>query len=272
MHPHGLAGQDPPQYSVERGRGGSGTGAQGDPPGAAPPRGSRVRHGPGALRARGREGGPQHTRREAGFSRGGSPRDAVEGEGPQRRPQRRLGRRLEEVAEAVGGGYCRLETPLKPALGVRGTVAGHRLRALERGVPPPFPLHPWERSEAQAHTDKRSLNGGVRCGGGGGGGRASDWASGWGPQHLHFTVTVLCDGVPPAAACARHWAVSEGVPGAPPSERAMRTFVPFHCGRGAVRGACPEGGGGGGGGQGGSLDLAPRGRRSLVGVLVCHSL
>ena len=105
-------------------------------------------------------------------------------------------------------------------------------------------MHPWERSEAQAHTDKRSLNGGVRCGGGGGGRRASDWASGWGPQHLHFTVTVLCDGVPPAAACARHWAVSEGVPGAPPSERAMRTFVPFHC-EGALYGGVPRGGRGG---------------------------
>ena len=34
------------------------------------------------------------------------------GKGPQRRPQRRLGRRLEEVAEAVGGGYCRLQMPL----------------------------------------------------------------------------------------------------------------------------------------------------------------
>ena len=34
---------------------------------------------------------------------------------------------LEEVAEAVGDGYCRLQMPLKPALGVRGTVAGHRL-------------------------------------------------------------------------------------------------------------------------------------------------
>ena len=30
-------------------------------------------------------------------------RDALEGKGPQRRLQRRLGRRLEEVAEAVGG-------------------------------------------------------------------------------------------------------------------------------------------------------------------------
>ena len=73
------------------------------------------------------------------------PRNALEGKGPQRRPQRRLGRRLEEVAKAVGGGYCRLQTPLRPALGVRGTVAGRRLGALEggRGVTPlpPPPLH-----------------------------------------------------------------------------------------------------------------------------------
>ena len=61
------------------------------------------------------------------------PRDAVEGKGPQRRPQRRSGRRLEEVAKAVGGGYCRLQMPLRLALGVRGTVAGHRLGALEGG-------------------------------------------------------------------------------------------------------------------------------------------
>eukprot|EP00670_Eutreptiella_braarudii_P021862 CAMPEP_0174349268 /NCGR_PEP_ID=MMETSP0811_2-20130205/5969_1 /TAXON_ID=73025 ORGANISM="Eutreptiella gymnastica-like, Strain CCMP1594" /NCGR_SAMPLE_ID=MMETSP0811_2 /ASSEMBLY_ACC=CAM_ASM_000667 /LENGTH=48 /DNA_ID= /DNA_START= /DNA_END= /DNA_ORIENTATION= len=32
-------------------------------------------------------------------------RDALEGKGPQRRPQKRLDRRLEEVAKAVGGGY-----------------------------------------------------------------------------------------------------------------------------------------------------------------------
>ena len=32
-------------------------------------------------------------------------RDALEGNGPQGRPQRRLDRRLEEVAKAVGGGY-----------------------------------------------------------------------------------------------------------------------------------------------------------------------
>ena len=33
----------------------------------------------------------------------------------------------------VGGGYCRLQMPLKPALGVRGTVAGDKLGALEEG-------------------------------------------------------------------------------------------------------------------------------------------
>ena len=40
------------------------------------------------------------------------PRDALEGKGPRRR--------LEEVAEAVGGGYCRLQMPLRLALGVKG--------------------------------------------------------------------------------------------------------------------------------------------------------
>ena len=62
--------------------------------------------------------------------------------------QRRLDRRLEEVAKAVGGGYCQLQMPLRLALGVRGTVAVHRLGALERGggyllphsVHPPTPL------------------------------------------------------------------------------------------------------------------------------------
>ena len=67
------------------------------------------------------------------------------GKGPRKRPQRRLGRQLEEVAKAVGGGYCRLQMPLKLALGVRGTVAGRRLEALEGGggVPscPPPPHH-----------------------------------------------------------------------------------------------------------------------------------
>ena len=71
------------------------------------------------------------------------PRYALEGKGPQRRLGRRLGRRLEEVARAVGGGYCRLQMPLRLALGVRGTVAGHRLGAREEGgVPPPLLMHP----------------------------------------------------------------------------------------------------------------------------------
>ena len=35
-------------------------------------------------------------------------RQVLEGQGPPRPPQHRLGRRLEEVAKAVGGGYCRL--------------------------------------------------------------------------------------------------------------------------------------------------------------------
>ena len=72
--------------------------------------------------------------------------DALEGKGPQRGPQRRLGRRLEEVAKAVGGGYCRLQMPFKLALGVRGTVAGRRLGSLQGrggGGAHPLPMHPW---------------------------------------------------------------------------------------------------------------------------------
>ena len=60
-------------------------------------------------------------------------RDAFERKGPQRRPQKRLGRRSEEVAKAGGGGYCRLQTPFKAALAVRETVPGGRLGALEGG-------------------------------------------------------------------------------------------------------------------------------------------
>ena len=65
--------------------------------------------------------------------------DALGGK-PRRRPRRRLGRRLEEVAEAVGGGYCRLQMPLRPALSVRETVAGRRLGALEGPCLPGIPL------------------------------------------------------------------------------------------------------------------------------------
>ena len=76
----------------------------------------------GALRSRGVGGG----------------RDALEGKGPQRRPQKWLGSGLEEVAKADVGGYCRLQMPLTLAFAVMGTVAGRRTGALERGgVPPP---------------------------------------------------------------------------------------------------------------------------------------
>ena len=77
------------------------------------------------------------------------PGGAFEGEGPRRRPQKRLGRRLEEVAKAVGGGYCRLQMPLKPALAARETVAGLRLGALggRAGVPP---LWAWVRMQHHA--------------------------------------------------------------------------------------------------------------------------
>ena len=64
------------------------------------------------------------------------------GEGPPRRPQKRLDGRLEEVAKAVGGGYCRLQMPLKLALAVGETVAGRRLGALQGGEPPPFEFIP----------------------------------------------------------------------------------------------------------------------------------
>ena len=61
------------------------------------------------------------------------PRDALEGKGPQRRPQMRWDRRLEEVAKAVGGGCCRFQLPLKLAPAVRETVGTS---------PPPLPRHP----------------------------------------------------------------------------------------------------------------------------------
>ena len=60
---------------------------------------------------------------------GGGGKDALDGKGPQRWFQRRL----EEVAKAVAGGYCRLQMTLSLALAIRGTVAGHRLGALEGG-------------------------------------------------------------------------------------------------------------------------------------------
>ena len=85
--------------------------------------------GPSSASVQGPDGGgPGRSWCHAPGSRG---RDALEGKGPQRWPQRWVDRRLEEVAKAVGGSYCRLQKPLRLALAVRGTVAGHRLGALE---------------------------------------------------------------------------------------------------------------------------------------------
>ena len=91
--------------------------------------------------AEGRTGDRPGHRKETTTRRNVTPggRDAVEEKGSQRRPQRRLDGRLEEVAKAVGGGYCRLQTPLRLALGVRETMVG----ALERVYLPPLQCIPW---------------------------------------------------------------------------------------------------------------------------------
>ena len=83
-----------------------------------------------------------HRRTKCHIMGGGG--DALAGKRPQRRPRKRAGRRLQAVAKAVGGGYCRLHMPLRLALGVRGTVAGRRLGALRGGggFPPAFQCIP----------------------------------------------------------------------------------------------------------------------------------
>ena len=138
-----------------------------------------------------REGAVQKAAAGAPFTRHGgamvqlvspSPRDAVEGKGPQRRPQRRSDRRLVEIPKAVGGGYMRLQMPLKPALDVSQTVAGHRQGVLEGGggggYLPPFPFQcipaqppmprweacsPEEGHSSQGRGDTETL-GGIRRG------------------------------------------------------------------------------------------------------------
>ena len=53
------------------------------------------------------------------------PHRCIRREGPQRRPQKRLDRPLGEVAQAVGGGYCRLQKPLTLALAIKWPKARH---------------------------------------------------------------------------------------------------------------------------------------------------
>ena len=82
-------------------------------------------------------------------------RDILERKGPQGGPQKRLDRRLEGVAEAVGGGYYRLQIPLKLAFVVRETVAGHRLGALEEGGETGLPMQPCPSPSDQARAGLR---------------------------------------------------------------------------------------------------------------------
>ena len=54
--------------------------------------------------------------------------DALDWKTPRKRPRKRLDRRSEAVAKAVGGGCCRLQMPLKLTLAVRETVLGNEGR------------------------------------------------------------------------------------------------------------------------------------------------
>ena len=90
-------------------------------------------------------------------------RDASAGKGPQRR----LDRRLEDVAKAVEGGYYRLQMPLKLALAVRGTVAGHRRPGGGGGwgatCPPPLQCIPAPSTLASCPRFLVSCQGGSRA-------------------------------------------------------------------------------------------------------------
>ena len=69
------------------------------------------------------------------------PRDVLEGKGPQRRPQKRLDRRLEEVAEAVGGRLLSVTNARGWHLASGGQWLGIGWAPWRRGrgVPPPPP-------------------------------------------------------------------------------------------------------------------------------------
>ena len=73
----------------------------------------------------------------------GISRGALEGEGPQRRPQQRLGRRLEEVAKAVGGGYCRLLNAVEPGAWRQGDSGWAPWSGGGGGTAPPFQCISW---------------------------------------------------------------------------------------------------------------------------------
>ena len=74
----------------------------------------------------------------------GKPQGCIRREGASEAVPEAVRRAVGGGCQAVGRGYCWLQMPLKLALGVRGTVAGHRLGTVEEGggVPLPFPMHP----------------------------------------------------------------------------------------------------------------------------------
>ena len=130
------------------------------------------------------------------------------------------------LSKRLGGGYFRLQMPLKPAPGVRGTVAGHRLGGPEgggRGLPPSnAPLPPWALQ--------------CVC-------RASDWGSEGAGGFGHFAHLRVCA-----------W---ESGPSSPAGPRAPKPLlVPSWSsgnllqGRGGAVGCIGVGDGGGGGGRG----------------------
>ena len=109
-----------------------------------------------------RRGGPRASMRGTGAQSNSIPRlkaaqarsnGCIRREGTSEPARKRLDRRLEEVAEAVGGGNCRLQMPVRLALAVRETVAGHRLGALEGGggYLPPFQCTPARRPPSTRH-------------------------------------------------------------------------------------------------------------------------
>ena len=67
-------------------------------------------------------------------------KDALEWKGPLRRPQKRLGRRLKEVANAIGGSFCRLQTKADTCRQEDSSWA--QAGSLGRGTSPPLPVHP----------------------------------------------------------------------------------------------------------------------------------
>ena len=82
---------------------------------------------------------------------GGLPQRLPKAEGVEQGCIRRAGTAEaapEAARQAVGGdcqsGWGRLQMPLRLALAVRETVAGHKLGALEQvgGLPPPLLMHP----------------------------------------------------------------------------------------------------------------------------------